>query len=331
MPGTNLTHPGIDLPCWIQTSNPHQTIVLLGQDPLRDDTYFGVPSEDPYIVIGTPYSVHSRSLRRWRNNPRYWAPISELLNAGYRIYLTDIFKFWFRGQRVRPSAEATYRTLLHGELSLLTSAGPPPIVVAFGQRAAAFLLGPDFTAGRKIANSKAEIFAAGTIRVLPVLHPSPQNARMLPDYLRANDVDPTKGTAGLAEVITKAVSHILPGAFEPSRSPTYERPIARAGIVVEVVKIDGSRPTVRPSERGEAYQVFFQELIDELREQHSFTDARVAGARGWYSFASGTTGVSYGFTFGQGSQVRAEPPRSTARRSCSAKPTRWQCGASRPA
>jgi hypothetical protein len=163
------------------------------------------------------------------------------------------------------------------------------------------------------------------------LHPSPQNARMLPDYLRANDVDPTKGTAGLAEVITKAVSHILPGAFEPSRSPTYERPIARAGIVVEVVKIDGSRPTVRPSERGEAYQVFFQELIDELREQHSFTDARVAGARGWYSFASGTTGVSYGFTFGQGSQVRAEPPRSTARRSCSAKPTRWQCGASRPA
>jgi hypothetical protein len=114
LPGTSLTHPGIDLPCWIQAANVKQTIVLLGQDPLRDESYFHVPSEDPYVVIGTPYSVHSRSLRQWRNKPRYWAPIKDLLDLGYSIYLTDIFKFWFRGQTLKPSGEDTYRMILRG-------------------------------------------------------------------------------------------------------------------------------------------------------------------------------------------------------------------------
>jgi len=31
-----------------------------GQDPLRDETYFTVPfNNQPYAVIGRPYSVHS--------------------------------------------------------------------------------------------------------------------------------------------------------------------------------------------------------------------------------------------------------------------------------
>lgn len=39
--------------------------------------------------------------------------------------------------------------------------------------------------------------------------------------------------------------------------------------------------------RGEAYHSFFQRLIDELRERHAFTNARVGQPRNFYHFTSG--------------------------------------------
>lgn len=99
------------------------------------------------------------------------------------------------------------------------------------------------------------------------------------------------------------------------------------GVIAEVLKIDDSRPAFsfrpisfpnqwrkgnivttagKPSERGEAYRAFFQDLIDELRDRHKFTNARVGQPQNWYSFASGVSSVTYGFSFAQGGQVRAE-------------------------
>jgi hypothetical protein len=88
------------------------------------------------------------------------------------------------------------------------------------------------------------------------------------------------------------------------------------GVVVEAIRIDESKPAVQfrpvaapndfgkrvsptesPSERGLVYQRFFQPLLDALREQHRFTNARVAQPQGWYSFSSGVTGFQYGVTF----------------------------------
>jgi hypothetical protein len=98
------------------------------------------------------------------------------------------------------------------------------------------------------------------------------------------------------------------------------------GVVIEALQIDESRPAPNfrlvaapndwrkanigtdgrePSVKGEAYRAFFQRLVDRLREQHNFTGARKAQPVGWYSFSSGTSGVSYGFVFG-GSRARAE-------------------------
>jgi len=99
-------------------------------------------------------------------------------------------------------------------------------------------------------------------------------------------------------------------------------------VVVEVVRIDQSRPAVifksvvlpnewqrtvrdeaeKPaSPKSQAYREYFQVLIDELREKHRFTGARLAQPQNWYSFSSGVLGgVTYGTSFAQGGRVRAE-------------------------
>jgi hypothetical protein len=98
-------------------------------------------------------------------------------------------------------------------------------------------------------------------------------------------------------------------------------------IVLEVLQIDESQPAFtfrlvvfpnkwqkatrgvrvdRPSPRGEVYRDYFQKLIDELREKHKFTGARVAQPQNWYTFASGYSGAAYGSSFAQGGRVRVE-------------------------
>lgn len=99
------------------------------------------------------------------------------------------------------------------------------------------------------------------------------------------------------------------------------------GVVVEALRIDGSRPAVNfrlvampndwrkgpvpvggpsPSPKAEAYRAFFQTLIDELREKHHFTNAKAGQPQNWYSFASGKSGVVYSASFGMGGKVRVE-------------------------
>jgi predicted TIM-barrel fold metal-dependent hydrolase len=96
------------------------------------------------------------------------------------------------------------------------------------------------------------------------------------------------------------------------------------GVIVDVLQIDESRPayTFRrvafPNEwrkgvvssvaspRAEAYRLFFQRLIDELREQHKFTGVRVAQPQSWCSFASGHSSFSYGFSFARGGKIRVD-------------------------
>lgn len=97
------------------------------------------------------------------------------------------------------------------------------------------------------------------------------------------------------------------------------------GVVLEALRIDQSRPAINlrlvaspkqwspggggggePTQKGAAYQGFFQALIDELREQHRFTNAKAGQPQNWYSFSSGTRGFTYGMSFAQTGELRAE-------------------------
>ena len=66
-------------------------------------------------------------------------------------------------------------------------------------------------------------------------------------------------------------------------------------------------PALRPksrSHRGEKYTSYFQALLDELREQHKFTNARhPTKGSNYYSFTSGTTGIRYLAGFNSNGQV----------------------------
>ena len=64
------------------------------------------------------------------------------------------------------------------------------------------------------------------------------------------------------------------------------------------------RGTEKVSERGKRYQSFFQALVDELRNEHRFTNSRRAGTRSWASFTTGFSGFGYRASFAQGGRAR---------------------------
>ena len=97
------------------------------------------------------------------------------------------------------------------------------------------------------------------------------------------------------------------------------------GVVVELLKIDRSRPAPHfnivaspnewrretassakarsTSEKGRRYEAFFQQLIDALRKQ-KFTNARKGQPQNWYSFSTGHgQRVQYGAVFAQGNKA----------------------------
>ena len=101
------------------------------------------------------------------------------------------------------------------------------------------------------------------------------------------------------------------------------------GVVIELWQVDNSKPALNlklvaapnnwsrssrttkgpgtgVSEKGVAYQRFFQALLDELREKHQFTNAKMGQAQSWYAFTSGVTGFKYSASFANKDRLRTE-------------------------
>lgn len=99
------------------------------------------------------------------------------------------------------------------------------------------------------------------------------------------------------------------------------------GVEIELIQIDDSRPALNlklkaspntwtkssqrvsqsdVTEQQRRYAEYFQELIDVLRQKHSFTKATKGQPQNWYSFSSGVNGLLYGTSFARGERVRVE-------------------------
>ncbi len=98
-------------------------------------------------------------------------------------------------------------------------------------------------------------------------------------------------------------------------------------LEVSLIKIDDSNPAyvfsvvsqpldhitasaktiIDSSETMEKYRAFFQALIDELRNVHKFTNAKVGQPQNWYTFASEKSKLyKYAASFAMGDRIRAE-------------------------
>ena len=86
---------GIDLPVLIkpERSEAKATVVLLGQDPLRNCKVIDLNRVLDSAFIGTPYSVHH--LDGLPTNTRVYPKlIHSLQEKGFNVYLTDVKKYY---------------------------------------------------------------------------------------------------------------------------------------------------------------------------------------------------------------------------------------------
>jgi len=126
---------GVDIPSLLEKKddNPNKkTIAILGQDPLRSK-----PERVKDIMIGTPYGLHLKKCRdEWRTK-QYFDLVKVLLDEGYRIYLTDIFKVWVskadcdRGIHLNERDRIRFIQVLKSELEIFQ----PLAVITWGKEA----------------------------------------------------------------------------------------------------------------------------------------------------------------------------------------------------
>lgn len=88
---------------------------------------------------------------------------------------------------------------------------------------------------------------------------------------------------------------------------------SKPAFVLNVVSMPTEAPVLtgeagqQSSETKERYRAFFQELIDELRDRHHFTNARAGQPQNWYTFSSENSRTfKYSTGFAQGGRVRVE-------------------------
>jgi hypothetical protein len=126
----------VDLPSLLELDDGKEhkpTVVILGQDSKSDRDCEG-------IRIGTPYALHVKGCREiLKRTKLYFDMVYVLLELGYRVYLTDIFKVWvcnperpYYGARLPKVDRSRFIKVLKSELQIVK----PTALITWGNDAA---------------------------------------------------------------------------------------------------------------------------------------------------------------------------------------------------
>ena len=141
---------GLDLPTWFNIKNTDKRIMLVAQDPLRDNTWYSdvdnpdVPEKtgckENYIcidaLVASPFGLHGKSWRDKKNGGgRMALRVEKLIEHGNGVYLTDCRKYFVYDHK--ESAEYSkkkkniYKAILQKEIGIVN----PQRIVAVGNEA----------------------------------------------------------------------------------------------------------------------------------------------------------------------------------------------------
>lgn len=99
---------GVDIPILVRADEePHKTVAIVAQDPLRDPKT--LPSHHhKKVIVGTPFAYHNDVLC-CPQTLVYRKIIQGLLNKGYNVYVTDIWKCWDKYKTYRGTCDIYQR------------------------------------------------------------------------------------------------------------------------------------------------------------------------------------------------------------------------------
>jgi len=141
---------GLDLPTWFNLKNNDNRIMLVAQDPLRDNTWYSdvdnpdVPEKtgckEDYIcidaLVASPFGLHGKSWRDKKNGGGRMALLVEkLIEHGYGVYLTDCRKYFVYDHKesadYSKKKKNIYKAILQKEIGIVN----PKRIVALGNQA----------------------------------------------------------------------------------------------------------------------------------------------------------------------------------------------------
>lgn len=115
-----------DLPSLLSRGG-QKLVMIVAQDALSDEPAAGK------VRLGTSYALHLKKCREeLHNTRRYFQMIEVLLNQGYQVYLTDLYKIYVGGGAKLPRKDKQrFHNILQQEVELLR----PQALITWGSKA----------------------------------------------------------------------------------------------------------------------------------------------------------------------------------------------------
>ena len=128
---------GLDLPTWFNIQNSNPRIMLIAQDPLRSNKWYG---ECQDAILSSPFGLHDATHRAHaKGGKMVYELINRLVSAGNGVYLTDARKYFVydhkTSDRYANTQKAVYVDILKKEIESVK----PTLCVCLGNRAGSIM------------------------------------------------------------------------------------------------------------------------------------------------------------------------------------------------